>query len=395
MNRDALDEFLQAAMEGDEAAARALLAAYPVLAVTSIHAAAAAGNADAVAAILERDPASAVKPGGPLKAEPLLYLCFSCLLKDAAKHKDFAEAAKLLLANRANPNVSTIDPEDQSGRKLPVLYGALGIVGHLEVGKALLAAGANPNDGETLYHAAEMSRNDCLDLLFEYGVDVNTAPALFRKLDYEDEAGVRWFLDHGADLTLTLGEQRNTLLHWAVYRGRSLPIIELLLNHGADVNARRSDGKTAFALAVRFGETAVAELLLRRGANGEAGQLDLFFGACAAADEQRMGRMLEEDPDLRSDLAPEDREMLLEFAERGQADAVRLMLEAGFDVETSREEGTALHVAAWFGHFDTVRVLLAQGASVSAQNGYGGTPLDRPFTVRCTAAAPARGSMPL
>ncbi|MEC0208863.1 ankyrin repeat domain-containing protein [Paenibacillus ehimensis] len=389
-NRDWADEFLQAALEGNEATARAILAAHPGLTKTSIYTAAAAGDADAVAAHLKRNPASAVKPGGPFQAEPLLYLCFSWLLRDAEKSRSFAQAAQMLLAGGANPNAFMVDPDDPYERKLPVLYGALGMAGHMEVGRALLAAGAEPNDGETLYHAAELSRNDCLDLLHEYGVDVNATPALFRKLDYDDEAGVRWFLEHGADLALTLGEQRNTALHWAVYRGRSQAIVELLLKHGAEVNARRTDGKTAYVLAVRFGETSTAALLLRHGAIREAGSIDQFLGACAAADEQRIRAMLEEDPALLSALTADDREMLLEFAERGRADAVRLMLEAGFDKETSREEGTALHIAAWFGHLDTVRVLLAGGASVSVQNGYGGTPLESAIhgSMHCNGSHP-------
>ncbi|PYI55512.1 ankyrin repeat domain-containing protein [Paenibacillus flagellatus] len=375
-NRNWSDEFLQAVTEGNEAFARAILVAHPELPRSSIYTAAATGDADAVAAILARDPASATKPGGPLHAEPILYLCFSRMLKDAEKSVSFAQAARMLLAGGANPNASFTDPDDPDERKLPVLYGALGIAGHMEVGRALLEAGANPNDGETLYHAAELSRIDCLDLLHAYGVDVNATPALFRKLDYEDEIGVRWFLENGVDPNLTLGEQRHTPLHWAVYRGRSLPIVELLLKHGAECDARRTDGKTAYVLAVRFGESDVAELLLRHGAMREEGKVDRFLGACAACDEHRVRRMLEKDPDLLSILTADDREMLLEFAERGRADVVRLMLEVGFDVAVSRETGTALHIAAWFGHLDTVRVLLSYGASVSAQNGYGGTPLD-------------------
>ena len=47
------------------------------------------------------------------------------------------------------------------------------------------------------------------------------------KLDFEDEAGLRWFLDHGVDLD-ALG-----CLHWAIGRGRSVAILRLLLDHGA------------------------------------------------------------------------------------------------------------------------------------------------------------------
>ncbi|CAH8706668.1 ankyrin repeat domain-containing protein [Paenibacillus melissococcoides] len=107
--------------------------------------------------------------------------------------------------------------------------------------QVLLEAGADPNDGESLYHAAESPEFECLDLLYRYGADVNATPALFRKLD-------------------------GTPLHWAVVRGRSPFIVELLLKHGAPVNARRGDGKTAYMLAVRYGQRELTDTLERHGA---------------------------------------------------------------------------------------------------------------------------------
>ncbi|MCQ6563768.1 ankyrin repeat domain-containing protein [Paenibacillus mendelii] len=376
INRNWLDELLEAVIEGNEATAKTILTANPGLANTSIHAAAALGDANALQRMIESNPDSATERGGPIKAEPLLYLAFSCFLRDSAQTANFVETALLLLESGANPNAYTIDPDDPYERKLPVLFGVLGQAGNVEVGKIFLEAGADPNDGETLYHTAELPRIDCLDLLNIYGVDVNATPAMFRKLDYDDEAGVRWFLEHGADLSLTLGKEQNTPLHWAVYRGRSLSIIELLLKHGTEINARRTDGKTPYMLAVRFGQTDVADLLIRHGATIDTRQTDLFIGACAAADAGRVHAMLSENPSLLSSLTDEDHEMLLELAERGQADAVGLMLEVGFDKEVSRANGTALHIASWFGHLTTVRVLLDRGASLSVKNAYGGTPLE-------------------
>ncbi|MNI55132.1 Ankyrin repeat protein [compost metagenome] len=98
------------------------------------------------------------------------------------------------------------------------------------------------------------------------------------------------------------------------------------------------------------------------------------------------------DPALLTALSSDDREILLEFAERGRTDVVRLLLKSGFEIETSREVGTALHIAAWFGHIDTVRVLLAHGASLSVCNAYGGTPWTALFMV---LTAPMESNMPL
>ncbi len=58
---------------------RALLAEHPQLASASIHTAAATGQADAAASMLQADPGLVRVQGGPFRWEPLLYLTFSRL----------------------------------------------------------------------------------------------------------------------------------------------------------------------------------------------------------------------------------------------------------------------------------------------------------------------------
>ncbi|BFH14573.1 hypothetical protein WJ0W_001265 [Paenibacillus melissococcoides] len=76
---------------------------------------------------------------------------------------------------------------------------------------------------------------------------------------------------------------------------------------------------------------------------------DCLFGRYAAADKQAVLEMLNHEPSLLTSLSDDDRRMLLEFAEFDKAEAVKLMLETGFDSSIQREEGTALHIAgmAW------------------------------------------------
>lgn len=182
-------------------------------------------------------------------------------------------------------------------------------------------------------------------------------------------------MEHGADLSQTLGNQ-GTPLHWAVFRGRSASIIELLLKYGAPFNEVRQDGKTAYMLAVRFGQIELAVILRNHGAVTDVSMTDRLFGAFAASNESAVLGILNDEPSLLSNLSDQDKMMLFEFAEMNNANAVNLMLNTGFDNSIKKDVGTALHVAAWFGHIETVRILLTHGASVTSRNTYGGTSLD-------------------
>jgi ankyrin repeat protein/DNA-binding transcriptional MerR regulator len=373
--RDWVNEFLSAAVNGYEEKTKTILAANKDIPASSIYAAVVLGEVEIVQKMLIRDTTLALKQGGPENWEPLLYLCFSCFLKNPQYSERFVQTAKLLLDHGANENAIYIQKGDPYERKLSALYGVVGVAGNAKVAKVLLEAGANPNDGESLYHAAELPSHECLELLYQYGVDINATPAIFRKLDFDDYIGVKWFLEHGADPDQKLGNN-DTPLHWAVYRGRSTSIIELLIKHGAQVDAKRPDGKTAFMLAVRYGQTDLAYLLHKHGAATDVDSINSLFGAYATVNEPEVQNIIKKEPSLLSSLSDQDRMMLIEFAELNKAEAVNLMLETGFDSSIKKEAGTALHFAAWHAHIETVRVLITHGASLTSTNLYGGTPLD-------------------
>lgn len=59
----------------------------------------------------------------------------------------------------------------------------------------------------------------------------------------------------------------NTALHAAIAGKQSAEIVELLIAHGADVNAVDSDGHTPLQTAAFEGNTEIAGLLIKSGAN--------------------------------------------------------------------------------------------------------------------------------
>jgi hypothetical protein len=182
-------------------------------------------------------------------------------------------------------------------------------------------------------------------------------------------SGVRWLLEHGADANLPWAEFGDAPIHIAAQRW-DVPMIELLVQHGADIHQRRADGRTAHTLAELHGNHEIAEWLLAHGAKDELSPLERFVSACARGDRARADAMMQSNPDLRGQLRAEHHLMMQVPAERGEAAVLDTMLSCGFDPDAKDNDGvTALHKAAMAGRAEAVRVLLAHGASVNALDG--------------------------
>jgi hypothetical protein len=170
----------------------------------------------ALAAALEADPASATTEITGLP--PLLVL----LRRSIGSPADVRDCAKLLLDAGADPDSHTV--EWGGDGSMSVLFAAVERR-DLALVRLLLDAGAS-SDEDSFYHACEQSDTALLDALHRPGFEnlVN------HKLDFEDLAGLRWFLDHGVDVNA------HRCLHHAISRGRGIPILTALIDAGADVN---------------------------------------------------------------------------------------------------------------------------------------------------------------
>jgi uncharacterized protein len=84
-------------------------------------------------------------------------------------------------------------------------------------------------------------------------------------------ACVRLLLDRGADVSaVSTNPQRNQPLHAALALSRNPESITLLLNAGADPNARQAGGFTAIFSAAAANRRDLAELLIAHGADPKA-----------------------------------------------------------------------------------------------------------------------------
>ncbi|KAL8300793.1 hypothetical protein RB593_010240 [Gaeumannomyces tritici] len=199
------------------------------------------------------------------------------------------------------------------------------------------------------------------------------------------EAVVRLLLDRGADKDAKVGDGR-TPLHWAAAGGHEA-VARLLVEAGADKEAKDGcgGGRTPLHLAAAGGHEAVARLLVEAGADKEAkdgcggGRTPLH--RAAEGGHEAVARLLVEagaDKEAKDGDGFSGRTPLHRAAEGGHEAVARLLVEAGADKEAKDGCGggrTPLHLAAEGGHEAVARLLVEAGADKEAKVGGGRTPL--------------------
>jgi len=366
---EATRAFLAAVQMQDGRQALEVLRAEPRIVEESLHVAAVLGlEADVQRHLTQNASRVSAKLGHP-PADPLMWLCYSPFHGESAPRDDgLAACARALLDAGADANTR----DGHYG--VPALYAVTGVREVPRIARILLDAGANPTDGESVFHAAEHFHRESLDLLLSAGADLNrtgdwgNTPLWFllRWHDAEREPrvkqGLLWLLDHGADPDVRSGREQETALHVAARRGQHASIVRLLLERGAHVHARRGDGLTAWTLAMRGSFEELAAILEHAGAVRETlSHADELIAACGRGDAAEAQRLASSG--LPVALEPADARLLPEAASEGRAAVAFACLEAGFPVDTTDESGaTALHHAAIHGNAALVRALLQRGA---------------------------------
>ena len=299
-------------------AAAVLLETHPDLLRRSVHCAAAWGDADCVADHLERDAACANALLGATWS-PLLLLSLShCARPDSPRAAGTSRAAQLLLAHAADVGATHPDGELPAGH-ITSLAAAAGITGNRDLCRALLDAGAPPNDGAALFVAAAEQHWDCVAEIVAGGGDLNATDTGGRFTPLHWMLDLRYtrpaldrILAEGADPNVRAGVLQETALHVAVRR-RRVETLEPLHRAGADLNARTVGGMTAYRHALRRSFTEVVDKLAEMGADVTTSNGDDLAVALLAGRLDVARALLEKNPSLVPSDVPEEARLVAAF----------------------------------------------------------------------------------
>ncbi len=359
-----------------------LLRAHPEPVFADVWVACAAGHLEAVQRAIDADPAWVNRVGGPLALVPLVAVTHSRLGQIPEYAVRLRDCARWLLDAGADPDQhignryppASLAAPDENG-PLSALYGAAGVNRDPALTAMLLAAGANPNDGESLYHSLENPA--CTRLLLDHGARVSGTNALRRALDMPDSTALELLLAHGGDPNEPAGDGPTktwgTPLLRAIAVRRSVRHIDALLKAGADPHAHTATGVSAWRLAMRTGLVDVAERLRAAGAHDTLSDEDRFVAACARADAREARRVQARHPELPRTLAGDPLRLLPDAAAWGSDDAVRLMVELGWPIDARGGDwdASALNHAVFRGDAALTAFLLEHGANWREPHGYG------------------------
>ena len=303
------------------------------------------------------------------------------------------EIVKLLIENKADLNITNSLGET-------ALMHATGM-GRTETVKLLIENKADPNittnRGETaLMRAAEKKGKDIFRLLIKHGADKKSYPPLHQAIMNDDWDLVQKLIREGADISsvgnlqnaldiatlmeseiklseaftaekgidMTIKQDGTTMLMLAAKKGNT-EMAELLIKHGANLNIQSNDGDTALIWAANKGYTGIAELLIKHGADlniqnsdGNTALTKAYYST-HYSDIVKLLIKHDADPNIQNNKG--NTALIIISSNWGATHTIEYLIKHGADQNIKNMDGnTALDVARTRGITPTVNLLWRQ-----------------------------------
>ncbi len=183
----------------------------------------------------------------------------------AATQPGTAAIVKYLLDHGAEPNPSGRAPGDST----PLRQAA--VAGDPEVMSLLIGHGANIKaiGAAGLSATIEADCEACFKLVGSSFDEKTWTAALLDMAIVANARDLKFAIDHGASVNTADVKGRTPLMFAANSDLMRVDAVKLLIERGADVNAKNQAGQTALDLARLRGNTSIADLLIKAGAKGE------------------------------------------------------------------------------------------------------------------------------
>ncbi len=166
-------------------------------------------------------------------------------------------------------------------------------------------------------------------------------------------------------------------IHWAAINGTP-ELMQLLLDHGADIEAKDGQEFTPLLRVAKIGRPSIAQLLLEKGASTSAKQqngLTALNEAASSGNFEIVQYLIE----YRADIEARDDKgftPLIRAAKNGHILMTKLLLDKGANTEAKQQDGsTALNQAASEGRSEVVQCLLKHCAEIETRDHQGSSPL--------------------
>ena len=181
---------------------------------------------------------------------------------------------------------------------------------------------------------------------------------------------VQFLLENGANVNQVASDSGETAL-FAAARNRQLWYTQMLLEAGADVNMKNIVGRTCLHNAAEKGHSEIMRILVNANEGVADGKNSRLIRPDALYEYNECGTILQKtisndhvgaDIDIRDQAGMTP---LILAAQNGHDDCIKVLLDAGANVNMQVHGFTALHFATKAGYHCCIEVLLASGLNIN------------------------------